>query len=241
MAQQLTLFDLPSKGRNAAWSYNPWKTRLALNYKNVDYKTEWLEYPDVAPTLKATGLAPNPGDDDTPYTIPAVRLPSGEVIMDSAKIAPKLEELYPEPSLHLDSGYSEKLAQIFPEAVGALRFVLIPRVPGSLLNERSAEYFYRTRKENFGVPLDVLEKERGGEQAWEKAKAPLEKVAAMLKENDGPFFLGEQVCYADFVVVSVLQFCKRIGQDLYDRIVAIDKAYDDIYKASAKWLERDDH
>jgi hypothetical protein len=65
---QYILYDLPSKGRCACWSLNPWKgrfvrkckkihlpilyiARLALNFKGVDYKTIWLEYPDVAPTL----------------------------------------------------------------------------------------------------------------------------------------------------------------------------------------------
>ena len=85
MSDKTTIFyDLPSKGHCACWSYNPWKSkwrgpvnftplsaspadsatlfdgalaRLALNYKNIDYKTEWLEYPDIAPTLKDLSVA----------------------------------------------------------------------------------------------------------------------------------------------------------------------------------------
>jgi hypothetical protein len=75
MAQEeITLFDLPSKDRNACWSPNPWKgtqvyhiplvplvhtpklisflARLVLNFKKIDYKTVWLEYPAIEPTLK---------------------------------------------------------------------------------------------------------------------------------------------------------------------------------------------
>lgn len=27
--------------------------RMILNYKNIDYKTEWVEYPDLAPKFKS--------------------------------------------------------------------------------------------------------------------------------------------------------------------------------------------
>jgi hypothetical protein len=35
------------------------QARASLNYKGVPYKTEWTEYPDVAPTLKKAGIAPH--------------------------------------------------------------------------------------------------------------------------------------------------------------------------------------
>lgn len=53
--------------------------------------------------------------------------------------------------------------------------------------------------------------------------------------------MGNTVSYADFILVSALHFTKVLGQDFYDRVVAHDKALDDLYKACAKWLERDDH
>lgn len=49
------------------------------------------------------------------------------------------------------------------------------------------------------------------------------------------------VSYADFIVASLLHFVKLLGPELYDRFVAHDKAFDDLYQACAKWLERDDH
>ena len=52
---------------------------------------------------------------------------------------------------------------------------------------------------------------------------------------------GNAVSYADFIVASLLQYVKRLGPELYDRFVAHDKAFEDLYKACAKWLERDDH
>jgi len=97
---QIILFDLPSKDRCACWSYNPWKIRLALNFKGIDYKTEWLEYPDIAAKFKSFGIPPNKKGAE--YTIPAVRLADGTYLMDSLQIAGALEMVYPTPSLHLD-------------------------------------------------------------------------------------------------------------------------------------------
>ena len=43
------------------------------------------------------------------------------------------------------------------------------------------------------MSLDELEKSKeGGEKAWENVKPALEEVATLLKENGGPFFMGEQ-------------------------------------------------
>jgi hypothetical protein len=52
MSSQTILYDLPSK-QGTAWSLNPWKTRLILNFKGIDYKTEWVEFPDVEPKMKS--------------------------------------------------------------------------------------------------------------------------------------------------------------------------------------------
>jgi hypothetical protein len=30
--------------------------RLVLNYKQIDYKTEWVEYPNLAPYLKSLSV-----------------------------------------------------------------------------------------------------------------------------------------------------------------------------------------
>ncbi|KAK7542558.1 uncharacterized protein J3D65DRAFT_220487 [Phyllosticta citribraziliensis] len=236
------LYDLPSRGRRSCWSLNPWKTRMALNYKNIDYKTEWLEYPDVAPTLSAAGVPPNdPSSNPVPYSIPTVRLPDGTYIMDSQKIIVELEKLQPEPSLHIDSDVLPRVQELMPQIMGALVGVFMPRTPRVLLADVSATYFEDTRKVRFGMPLSQLEKEKGGAPAWEAAKEPLQKMAALLNQQSGPFFLGNEVSYADFVLVSFLEYAKRTGQDAYDNIVAVDKSFDEIYKASAKWLERDDH
>ncbi|KAF2233519.1 putative glutathione S-transferase [Viridothelium virens] len=240
---EITLFDLSSKPKNFCWSYNPWKTRLQLNYKGINYKTEWLEYPEVAPKFKSLGLEPNPQDvNPTPYSIPTVIFHSdNKAIMDSKAIAEEIEKRYPTPTLPIDTPTREKLGENFKVVAGSLVPELVARVPRVLLNPTSREYFERTRAERFGMPLEEYEKKEGGEQAWDKAEKGLEAIAGMLKEKGGPFLDGSQVSFADFQVVGLLRFMEILHQSLYERITKTYPEFGKLYDASKQWLERDNH
>ncbi|KAK1517630.1 uncharacterized protein CCOS01_11887 [Colletotrichum costaricense] len=239
MPEKLIFFDIPDRN-GACWSLNPWKTRLTLNYKGIDYKTEWLEYPDIEPRLKPTGLEGDP-DQIKPYTCPTVQYPDGTYIMNSAKIIKRIEADYPEPPLYIDSEVLQPMYDLLSKTFGALVAVLLPNVPRKMLGEYSAEYFHRTRAEMFGVSLDELEKTKGGDEAWANAKQPLEGLAKLLDKTDGPYFLGDKVSYTDFVFVGFLYFVKRAGEEHYQRVVQHCESFDKIYQACEKWLERNDH
>ncbi|KAK2728934.1 glutathione s-transferase [Colletotrichum kahawae] len=239
MSGQLIFFDIPSRD-GTCWSLNTWKTRLALNFKGVDYKTEWLEYPDIAGRLQAAGLEGDP-DQIRPFTCPAVQFPDGTYIMNSKKIIARLEADYPEPPLYHDAELSEEALKHIAPVWGALGPLMIPVVPREVLNERSAEYFWRTRKEHLGMSLDEFEEKNGGEKAWEKAKKPIEDATALLNKTEGPFFLGDKVSYADFLYVGAIAMAKRLNEENYRRIVEISDAFDKQYKACGPWLERNDH
>lgn len=114
--------------------------------------------------------------------------------MHSRTIAARLEELHPEPSLHLDSPILAKLYKIQAKHVTPLYGFWIPLVSANLLNPRSKEYFDRTREAEVGMPLpELLEKtEKREEEAWEDARGGLRELGALLEENeDGPFFMGD--------------------------------------------------
>lgn len=234
----ITLYDIPSKGRCACWTLNPWKTRLALNYKGVAYTTQWTEYPDIAPTMQSLGLGPNP--EGTSYTIPGIRFPDGSCMMDSRKIATELEKRYPEPSMHLDAPELRQVEESLKKGFESLRPVFLPKVPDALLNPRSAEFFTRTRKERFGISLAEME-EKIGETGWKEAEPALQELGALLKAKGGPFILGSTVSYADFIIVGMIHFARRIHEDLYQRVIALEPTLKTLYEASAVWLERDDH
>ncbi|ROT40781.1 hypothetical protein SODALDRAFT_343061 [Sodiomyces alkalinus F11] len=237
---KVVLYDLPSKGRSACWSLNPWKTRLVLNFKNIPYETQWVEYPDIEPLFKSFGIPPQTGEIAA-YTIPAIRTPQGNYIMNSLPIAQALEALQPEPSLRVDDPAVSRVQALVQETLMALAAVLLAPVPRDLLREASVPYFEETRKNLFGMSLAELEEAKGGDPAWEAARPLFAKAGAALREVPGPFFLGEKVSYADFVYVGLVEFIRRTkGIEYYNRVVGWEKEIGALYDACAKWVERDD-
>lgn len=190
--------------------------------------------------------------------------------MDSRKIAAELERLHPQPPLHLDSPLLPKVQELIAQGIAPLRGVVYPKIPRKLLNPPSKEYFERTRAVRFGMPLPQLEKELGGDGAWEGAEPAMKELGAILRAEGGPFVLGKTgkeflnmpvepfrgqsivcvtmhlltvktVSYTDLVIVGALQFLRRIQEDIFQRVVEIEPALKDVYEASNPWLERDDH
>lgn len=186
--------------------------------------------------------------------------------MDSRKIANVLEKAHPSPSLHLDSPILKKVEELLPQCATALGPALFPRIPRFVVNPPSAEYFERTRSAKFGMPLSQLEKEKGGESAWQAAEPKWKELAALLKAEGGPFFMGKTgrhiggfpiserklgravadqpsiVSYADLMVVGALHCFTLLGDDyIFQRLKDIDPAFSTLYDTSKAWLERDDH
>jgi glutathione S-transferase len=164
--------------------------------------------------------------------------------MDSLEIARELERLHPEPSIHIDSPYMQRTADLLKDAFGGLRPIVLPRVPVMLLNPRSAEYFERTRAEIFSMPLSELEKsDQAGENGWKKAEVGFEGIKAMLEENnDGPYVLGKEVTFADFILAGLWTMLERVDRDgdVFGRTIGFDESFRRHYEACKGWLERDD-
>jgi glutathione S-transferase len=106
-AEPLVLYDIASSKQPLSFAPNPSKARLALSFKNVPFKTTWIDLPDIPNVRKKLDCAATRKLDDGSdyYTLPMLRdLTSGKVIGDSFDIANYLEENFP------DSGGS-----LFPE------------------------------------------------------------------------------------------------------------------------------
>ena len=227
--QQASTIGNPTDNRTA---------RLALNYKAIEYETKWVELPNVAPTMKSFGLSPN--SEGPPYTIPAVQLPDGTYMMDFRQIASELEHRYPSPSLVLDSPILKKVEGLIPRLTTPLIGDFMPKVPTRLLNPLSAEYFERTRAKRFGKTLSEVGRDSDEEKAWAQVEPPLKEMGDILKAEGGPFALGKTISYADFVIVSLLQYAKRVDEAIFERAVVIEPSLRIVYDASKQWLERDD-
>lgn len=235
---KIILFDLASKDGNKCWSLNPWKTRFVLNFKKLDYTTEFLEYPDLK-----TRLSPLlPGSD--PYTSPTIAYADGRCIADSRVIAAVLDQDHPSPPLHLDSDHLQKLEKLMADLMPAVRGNYIPQIPLRLLNEASVPFWYRTREEKFGMKLDALEEAEGGEKGWARAAPLLREVTGLLKEKEGPFFMGDTVSYADFVWAGFLIFFHRVGDDKFAGMLEAtgdEQVHRSLLEAVEPWSRRDDH
>ncbi|CZT21157.1 related to putative glutathione S-transferase [Ramularia collo-cygni] len=244
MSHDITFFDLPSKGKSACWSLNPWKARLVLNYKNLPYKTQWIEYPDVAPTFKSYGIPANSPElnPNAEYSIPAAQI-NGQYIMDSLSIAHTLEDLQPEPSLHLNSEYVGRTQEAILKLWGQLAPIAMHRIPDMLLNPCSAQYFQETRTKRFGMSLAEFAKSDKAENAWPGAQPILEEIKTILHENSGgPYVLGNKPSFADFILAGWWRFTELLDNDgdLHGRIMQFDDGFLEHYDACKKWMERVD-
>ncbi|KAF2164175.1 hypothetical protein M409DRAFT_56874 [Zasmidium cellare ATCC 36951] len=247
-SERVIFYDLPSKGEPHCFSPNAWKTRAALNFKGLNYSTDWTDFCDLHEKLISFGLAPNDPDECIfRYSSPTIQLPDGSYVMESRHIADALEKLQPEPSLRLDTGYPER-AQGIVDLL--LRTVVVPfmyRIPDWLLRPEGAKWYHQERQKLFGgmTLYDFAEHEEfSGERAWQKAEPAMNDLRNLLAENQtGPFVMGSQVSYADFIIVSYFKFLTKIDKDgdAYGRMVGFDPSFEALFKACEKWYARDEH
>ncbi|KAM0261877.1 hypothetical protein ACHAQJ_002080 [Trichoderma viride] len=162
--------------------------------------------------------------------------------MESYAIVKELENLYPEPSLHLHNGYYDRTFTILLDVAINLAPEVVPQIPFSVLNDESIEYYQRTRKERFGMSLeDLLKSDKAGENAWAATKPAIQNLKTLLKENSsGPFIDGGQVSYADFLIAGVFVFLEKVHKDSFERLMSYDECFERHYKACHKWMTQND-
>lgn len=211
-----------------------------MNFNGLPYSTTWLEYPDVKPTLAALGLKANsPEEYFLEYTCPTVRLEDGTCIMDSANIAPVLEQMKREPSLRLDGGPHVRVQTALRNMFGPLMPALLYKVRDGL-NPRSMEYFESSRKALFGMDLDELAQSERAKNTWINAEPGIREVSAILHERpEGPYVLGDVACYADLVLASGWHCLVLLDLPTLKRLYEYDTAFERHYEACKEWFEHD--
>ncbi|KAK3897194.1 thioredoxin-like fold protein [Staphylotrichum tortipilum] len=209
---------------------NPWKARLALNFKALPYTTTWVRMPDIGAVRKALGApATRQFADGSDFpTLPVlVDGATSTTVGDSFDIALYLQRTYPTsgggdlfPPQTLDYSYtppwafpaplSERADGGFPEY---LRFNI----------SVDAAFSTHTPLMVQGLPFDPATEEetrrefvrRAGLASWDDFRLEGEargKVLASFEEmlgglgglfgrvGPGPFLMGEKPSYADFIV-----------------------------------------
>ncbi|KAI0258196.1 hypothetical protein BC834DRAFT_944651 [Gloeopeniophorella convolvens] len=208
------LYDIPGTSvKHSAWSPNTWKTRFVLNYKGVPYKTEWVEYPDIAATAKRLD-APHTSVDSNgaaEYTAPMLRnVRTGSTLSESYVIAKALERDHPTPPL-FPPGSEDAIAAV-EDAFGAnvtgpLGRFMLQRIYDQL-NDASKPYFLRTRESKWGAPLSKYETP----EQWAAVRdtlAPIAAAADARGESD-TFLVGKKETYADFIAAAWLEWVRRM-------------------------------
>ncbi|KAF9063085.1 hypothetical protein BDP27DRAFT_1299913 [Rhodocollybia butyracea] len=208
----ITLYDFGGKIKHP-WNVSVWKARYSLNFKSVAYKTIWIEYPDIEPTMKELGALPTgrKPDGSPLYTLPVIHDDStGAIIADSALIAEYLDKTYPTPTQLIPTG-THALQAVFREMVSskAITFatLVLPEAMGKVVNQPSAEYLEHAYSALVLEAKTADEEERVAK--WEKAKEFLGGVDALMKRED-KWIMGDAISFADFVVAAVLTMVKNI-------------------------------
>ncbi|KAI1760705.1 hypothetical protein GGR53DRAFT_508733 [Hypoxylon sp. FL1150] len=209
---------------------NPWKARLALNFKDVAYTTTWVPLPDISKVRRSLDMPAcrKLADGSDFFTLPILVDPSTNLKLgDSFDIAVYLQKAYPTsgagdlfPPQEIDYTYDQDLPAWAP--------------PLSKRKEEGApfdEYYKfnmhidRAFSAHVGLmgsnlPLDSQASKdelvrRAGVKSWDDfevkgqaRKQMKESLRIMLgelaksfsKDTTGPFVLGTKASYADLIV-----------------------------------------
>ncbi|KAF1965641.1 hypothetical protein BU23DRAFT_545654 [Bimuria novae-zelandiae CBS 107.79] len=96
---QLVFYDISSPRQPRSYAPNPSKARLALSFKGVDFKTEWVDLLYIEKVRRglncsATRKLDNGSDF---FTLPMLRVPSTNTVLgDSFDIANYLDDTFPD-------------------------------------------------------------------------------------------------------------------------------------------------
>lgn len=179
------------------------KVRKILDYKGLDYEIFEIDYLERKELLAASGQ----------IMVPALTLEGGETLVDSTRIALRLEELHPEPTvlppgsrgLHLalnryfDNELEDALFKVaLPDELAHFR---------RLGSDRLAFYrFIRERKYGAGFCERVLREHEANWAIVRDLLGPLEEDLA-----DKAFLLG-RVGLADFALYGQLFYLAFTGE-----------------------------
>lgn len=248
-----------------ACSPNPWKARFALNFKAVDYSTTWVPLLDISKVRKSLEVPASRkfADGTDYYTLPVlVDNSSGAKIGDSFDIATYLEETYNSetplfPAQTLDFEWVLEMETAVP---------LSERKPSKFEQyskfNTSVDAAFQTHVGLMGHELpfdpavaDACKAEflgRGGLSSWDDMKVTgetrqqllnsFEKMLGVLaklfqKDLSGPFILGQQPCYADFIVGGWLKFAKGTLLEWDQLITWHNGIFGDLYSALEKYAD----
>ncbi|UKZ80931.1 hypothetical protein TrVFT333_008696 [Trichoderma virens FT-333] len=220
---QIILYDLACT-KGVCFSPVVWRIRLLLNYKQISYKTVFLEMPDIGPTLKELGVAP--------MTLPLA-------IESTTQFPPSTIWRPTDPPVQLTSELGSEIELKIRSLVAPTFYRSAMPREVNILSPRAQEYFRSSREARFGKTLEELLE--GEEERWKAVDADRHAVGELMRTNKalGPFILGAQPSYSDFFIAGSLQSVKVIDEGVFQRSVQCP-GYKDIYEACLPYMEKKD-
>lgn len=219
-------------------SPNPWKTRLALNFKGVQYSTSWVGMLDITKVRQSLGQPASRkfanGSDF--YTLPMIQdTATNATVGDSFDIAVYLQRTYPDsgggdlfpaqtldytfvPSYEIPVPLSKRDDGGFPEyarfntnidaAFSAHVQLMLEGIPldPATIDQTKAQFVRRAGVSSWD---DFILTREAREKLMESLQSSLGDLAKLFLQNsDGPFLLGQQASYADFIIGAWLRMAQ---------------------------------
>jgi glutathione S-transferase len=219
-------------------SPNPWKTRLALNFKGLPYSTSWVALPDIAKVRSSLKVPPcrKFADGTDFFTLPIIEDPATDSLVgDSFDIAVYLQNTYPNsgagdlfPPQTIDYIFTHDNALLVP--LSDCRENEFPEYAKFNVNV-DAVFSAHVQLTVQGFPFDPATAEiskaefvrRAGVTCWEDFALVGEEREKMkdsfrnmlgglakpfLRDTSGPFLLGTKASYADLIVGAWLRMMR---------------------------------
>ncbi|KAI0086966.1 glutathione transferase GTE1 [Irpex rosettiformis] len=219
MSAPIIFYDIPNKSPTCkAWSPNTWKVRFALNIKGLNYKTEWIEYPDIEALYHKLNLPAKyfKKDGSSYYCLPVIHDPSTNTTMlDSFDIIQYLDKTYPTTPPLITDELAPLHAAFVHAALPTVQYQLwniVTLAVSNHLNERSEEYYRRTREADKGKKLEDI----CTEKEWKETEEGFGTVLKWLdRGGEGrELFLGDKISFPDLQIVGWLLWAKvSLGED----------------------------
>ena len=181
------------------------KVRKILDYKGLEYEIIEVDYLERKELLTASGQ----------IMVPALTLESGETVADSDRIAMRLEELYPEPTIFPPGqrGIHIALARYIDSAVEDAIFRIAVLDEAEYLRRSGADreamwHLIRDRKYGNGF----VDRMRNELQAnWHAVTAVLAPFEEQLSAGVGAFLMS-RIGLADFSLYGQLYLLALTGE-----------------------------
>ncbi|KZV76637.1 hypothetical protein PENSPDRAFT_679987 [Peniophora sp. CONT] len=252
MSKPIIFYDLLRKGPEGqsdsekSWSPNTLKTRLALNIKGLQFKTEWLSFVAIGPKMKELGVPPRADAEGLKYTIPTIYDPNtGKTVTESLAIAKYLDKTYPDTPRLVASGtaglqeaYLEKV--VTPFMYTMMVYLVYPAFKQSCVTQADEEYLRKKGQALMGKqPEDMVLQGEAITTACKSLSASLGAMAQHVFANGGDavFVTGDSPSHVDTAIASILSYIiKTAGKDHALSKVIMEHSWANNYlEAMSEW------